>query len=131
MPRVPQVACFDTAFHRTMPRRETLYALPRALIEGGMRRYGFHGLSYKYVAGRVRQLDPALAAGRVVVAHLGGGASMCAMRDGRSLATTMGFSSLDGLPMGTRCGSLDPGIPLYLMGRVIAEETLDLIGSRS
>jgi acetate kinase len=115
MPRVPQVACFDTAFHRTMPRLETLYALPGPLIDEGVRRYGFHGLSYEYISRRLRDLAPALREGRVVVAHLGSGASMCAMENGRSVATTMGFTALDGLPMGTRCGSLDPGIVLYLM----------------
>lgn len=115
MPDVPQVACFDTAFHRSMPRLEQLYALPRALIDEGIHRYGFHGLSYQYVTQRLSAIDPDLARGRIVVAHLGSGASMCAVDDGRSVATTMGFTSLEGLPMGSRSGSVDPGILLYLM----------------
>ena len=91
------------------------FALPRALYAEGIRRYGFHGLSYEYIAGQLRALAPARAAGRVVVAHLGNGASMCALRDGRSVASSMGFTALDGLPMGTRCGQLDPGVLLYLL----------------
>lgn len=114
-PALPQVGCFDTAFHRTMPAVATRLALPRALGDGEMRRYGFHGLSYEFIAGRLRQVAPALARGRVVVAHLGSGASLCAMRDGRSVETTMGFSTLDGLVMGTRPGCLDAGAVLYLM----------------
>jgi acetate kinase len=110
-PRLPQVACFDTAFHATQPRVARHYALPRALTEAGVLRYGFHGLSFEYIADA---LEPATRAARVIVAHLGNGASLCAMRDGRSVATTMGFSTLDGLPMGTRCGSLDPAVVLYL-----------------
>jgi acetate kinase len=112
---VPQVACFDTAFHRSQPFVNDCFALPRALYDEGVRRYGFHGLSYEYIADRLRESYPLHAAGRVIVAHLGNGASICAMRDGRSVASTMGFSALDGLPMGTRCGQVDPGVLLYLM----------------
>lgn len=111
-PGVPQIACFDTAFHRSQPELAQLYALPRSLTAEGVRRYGFHGLSYEYIASA---LPPEIAGGRVVVAHLGSGASMCAMRDGRSVASSMGFTALDGLPMGTRCGNLDPGVVLYLL----------------
>ncbi len=114
-PGVPQVACFDTAYHRSHPWVNDTFALPRALYEEGVRRYGFHGLSYEFIAGEIARTAPALAAGRVVVAHLGNGASMCAIQAGRSVASTMGFSALDGLPMGTRCGQLDPGVLLYLM----------------
>jgi acetate kinase len=115
-PGATQLACFDTAFHRGHPFVNDAFALPRKLYDEGVRRYGFHGLSYEFVAGEVARRHPALAAGRLVIAHLGNGASMCAVRDGRSLASTMGFSALDGLPMGTRCGQLDPGVLLYLMG---------------
>jgi acetate kinase len=114
-PGVPQVACFDTAFHRTHPFTADVYAVPRRLYDDGVRRYGFHGLSYEFIAGRLRQIAPIETAGRTIVAHLGNGASMCALRDGRSIASTMGFTALDGLPMGTRCGQLDPGVVLYLM----------------
>lgn len=114
-PGVPQVACFDTAFHRSHPWVNDAFALPRELYDEGVRRYGFHGLSYEYIGSELRRHAPHLAAGRVVVAHLGNGASMCALNDGRSNASTMGFSALDGLPMGTRCGQLDPGVLLYLM----------------
>jgi len=114
-PGLPQVACFDTAFHRTMPAVATRLALPREYEAEGVRRYGFHGLSYEYIARTLRQHVPGLAAGRVVVAHLGNGASLCAMRDGRSQDTTMGFTALDGLVMGTRCGTLDPGVVLYML----------------
>jgi len=112
---VPQVACFDTAFHRAHPFVNDTFALPRALYEEGVRRYGFHGLSYEYVAGKLAEIAPFHAKGRVVICHLGSGASMCAIRDGQSVASTMGFSALDGLPMGTRSGQLDPGVLLYLM----------------
>ena len=112
---IAQVACFDTAFHRSNPPAAQLFALPRRLTDEGIRRYGFHGLSYEYVSRRLQQLDPAAAAGRVVVAHLGSGASMCALLGGQSIASTMGFSAMDGLPMGTRPGNLDPGVVLYLM----------------
>lgn len=115
LPALPQVACFDTSFHRTMPRVEQVFAIPRALIAEGVRRYGFHGLSYHYVSRRLKQLAPTIADGRVIIAHLGSGASLCAIRNGRSVATTMGFTGLDGLPMGTRPGALDPGILLYLI----------------
>lgn len=114
-PALPQVACFDTAFHRGHPEPADRFAIPDAWYREGVRRYGFHGLSYEYVAGRLRGLDPVLAAGRVVVCHLGSGASMCAIRDGRSLDGTMGFTALDGLPMGTRTGQIDPGVLLYLV----------------
>jgi acetate kinase len=114
-PDVPQVACFDTAFHRGHAPHIDCYALPRALYEGGIRRYGFHGLSYEYIAGRLPELAPEAAEGRVIVAHLGSGASMCALLAGRSIESTMGFTALDGLPMGTRPGQLDPGVVLHLI----------------
>lgn len=114
-PDVPQVACFDTAFHRGHALEADCYALPKAFYDAGVRRYGFHGLSYEYMAGRLREVAPERAAGRTIVAHLGSGASMCALRDGRSVETTMGFTALDGLPMATRPGQLDPGIVLYLI----------------
>ena len=114
-PALPQVACFDTAFHRDQPPLAQAFALPRALSEGGVKRYGFHGLSYEYVASVLPRHDPRAAAGRTVVLHLGNGASMCALLRGRSVATTMSFTALDGLPMGTRSGALDPGVLLYLM----------------
>jgi acetate kinase len=114
-PQLPQVACFDTAFHRAQPEVAQAFALPAAITERGVRRYGFHGLSYEYIATALARLDAKAAAGRVVVAHLGNGASMCAIKAGRSVATTMGFTAVEGLPMGTRCGSLDPGVMLYLM----------------
>jgi acetate kinase len=114
-PALPQVACFDTAFHQTQPELARLFPLPRALSDAGIKRYGFHGLSYEYIARRLPSL-PALAGRRkVIVAHLGNGSSLCAMQDGRSVASTMGFTALDGLMMGTRTGSLDPGVLLYLM----------------
>lgn len=116
MPGVPQVACFDTAFHRSIPEIAQLYALPARFADAGVRRYGFHGLSYEYVASVLPALDARAAEGRTVVFHLGNGASMCAMHAGRSVATTMGFTALEGLPMGTRCGSIDPGVLLYLLG---------------
>ena len=114
-PDLPQVACFDTAFHHDMPRLATRLAIPLRYETEGIRRYGFHGLSYEYIAGKLRELAPALSKGRVIVAHLGNGASLCAMKDSRSIDTTMGFSALDGLMMGTRCGNLDPGVVLYLL----------------
>jgi len=113
-PRLPQVACFDTAFHRTVPPVAERYALPRELTEAGARRYGFHGLSYEFIAQALRRIDPEAARGRVIVAHLGSGASLCAMVDGRSVATTMGFSPLSGLVMSTRPGDLDPGLVLWM-----------------
>ena len=114
-PELPQVACFDTAFHRTMPLVAELYALPQEMHAAGIRRYGFHGLSYEYIVRTLTKLDPVAAAGRLVVAHLGNGCSMAAIRGGTSVACTMGFTALDGLPMGTRCGQIDPGVLLYLM----------------
>ena len=115
-PALPQVACFDTAFHHTNAPVSTRYALPRALDAAGIRRYGFHGLSYEYIASVMASvLGPQQALGRVVVAHLGAGASMCAMLEGKSVTSTMGFTALDGLPMSQRCGALDPGVLLYLM----------------
>ncbi|HYP67379.1 MAG TPA: acetate/propionate family kinase [Thiobacillaceae bacterium] len=114
-PGLPHVACFDTAFHRTMPDLAQRFALPRELVELGIRRYGFHGLSYEYIAARLPDYLADGADGRVVVAHLGNGASLCAMRGRRSIETSMSFTPLDGIPMGTRCGALDPGVLLYLM----------------
>lgn len=114
-PDLPQVACFDTAFHHGLPAVATRFALPREYEAAGVRRYGFHGLSYEYIAEAFAKVAPELARGRVVVAHLGNGASLCALRGGRSIDTTMGFTALDGLPMGTRCGALDPGVILYLL----------------
>jgi acetate kinase len=128
-PHVQQVACFDTAFHRAHPFVNDTFALPRRFFEQGIRRYGFHGLSYEYVARRLTEIAPLHAAGRVVVAHLGNGASMCAIRDGQSVASSMGFTALDGLPMGTRCGQLDPGVVLYLIAELgmSAAEVTDLL----
>lgn len=117
LPDVAQVACFDTAFHRTNPELAQMYALPWALHEEGVRRYGFHGLSYEYIARRLQQVAPEVASGRVVVLHLGNGASACALQGGASIASSMGFTAVDGLPMGTRSGSLDPGLLIYLMDR--------------
>ena len=114
-PGLPQVACFDTAFHRTQSELEQAYALPPEITAHGIQRYGFHGLSYEYIASVLPDIDAAAARGRTVVAHLGNGASMCAMLNGHSVASTMGFSTVDGLMMGTRSGALDPGILLYLM----------------
>ncbi|WP_030541316.1 acetate/propionate family kinase [Sphingobium sp. DC-2] len=114
-PKLKQVACFDTAFHHDMPTLATRFAIPRALHDQGIRRYGFHGLSYEYVARRLAEVDPVLASGRTIVAHLGNGASLCAMHGGKSVDTTMGFTALDGLMMGTRCGNLDPGVVLHLL----------------
>jgi acetate kinase len=114
-PGTPQVACFDTAFHRAHPEVADRYALPEALYREGVRRYGFHGLSYEYIARTLPRVAPDVAEGAVVVAHLGSGASMCALRNRRSLDSTMGFTALDGLPMGTRCGQLDPGVVLHLL----------------
>ena len=116
-PDLPQVACFDTAFHFSQPELAQLFALPRVYREEGVRRYGFHGLSYEYIAGALAEAMGTAATGRAVVAHLGNGASMCAMRDGNSVASTMGFTAVEGLPMGTRSGSLDPGVLLYLIER--------------
>jgi acetate kinase len=115
-PQAKQVACFDTAFHRAHPWVADTYALPRRYYADGIRRYGFHGLSYAYIVRVLRQLFPAVASGRVIVAHLGNGASLCAIRDGKPVDTTMGFTPIDGVPMGTRCGQIDPGVLLYLAG---------------
>jgi len=123
-PDLPQVACFDTAFHRAQPEVAQAFALPRSITDRGVRRYGFHGLSYEYIASVLPDHDPKAAAGRTVVLHLGNGSSMCAMARGRSVATTMGFTAVDGLPMGTRCGNLDPGVILYLFD----EMTMDARG---
>jgi acetate kinase len=117
MPTLPQVACFDTAFHHTQPAVAQRFALPRRFFDEGVRHYGFHGLSYEYIAAMLPTLDPALAKARIIVAHLGNGASLCAIHNGHSIATTMGFTPLDGLVMGTRCGSIDPGVLLYLMNQ--------------
>jgi len=114
-PELPQVACFDTAMHRTFPRVEQMFALPRELEDAGVRRYGLHGLSYEYIASVLPEYDERAARGKTVVLHLGSGASMCALDGGRSIASTMSFTGLDGLPMGTRTGALDPGVMLYLM----------------
>ena len=114
-PTLPQVACFDTAFHRTHGAVADYYAIPHQLHAEGVRRYGFHGLSYEYIAKALAQIAPDVAKGRVIVAHLGSGASMCALKGGRSAESTMGFTALDGLPMGTRPGQLDPGVVLYLI----------------
>ena len=114
-PDVPQIACFDTAFHRTHSFVDDCYAIPRHFYEEGVCRYGFHGLSYEYVAERLVEMFPKESTGKVIIAHLGNGASMTALKGCVSLASTMGFSSLDGLPMGTRCGEIDPGVLLYMM----------------
>ena len=115
VPELPQIACFDTSFHRTNPEIAQRFAIPAELHDAGVRRYGFHGLSYEYVATVLPQYDATAAAGRTVVLHLGNGASMCAIEGGKSVASTMGFTAVDGLPMGTRTGALDPGVILYLM----------------
>ena len=132
-PTLPQVACFDTAFHRTAPEVDQAFALPYSFYEQGIRRYGFHGLSYEYIASVLPELAPEIASGRVVVAHLGNVCSACAMRDRVSIATTMGFTALDGLPMGTRCGELDAGVVLYLIQqmRMSPDELVDLLYKRS
>ena len=114
-PELPQVACFDTAFHHGQPEVAQAFALPPEITDRGVRRYGFHGLSYEYIASVLPQVDPRAASGRTVVLHLGNGASLCAIHDGKSVASTMGFTAMDGLPMGTRCGNLDPGVVLYLV----------------
>ncbi len=114
-PTLPQVACFDTSFHHTQPKLATLFSLPQHFWDEGIKRYGFHGLSYRYISETLRKLIGEKSRGKVVVAHLGHGASMCALKDLKSIATTMGLTALDGLPMGTRCGSIDPGVLLYLL----------------
>ncbi len=131
-PEVPQVACFDTAFHRGHPEVADIYALPGWMREAGVRRYGFHGLSYAYVADLLRQVAPDLAGGRVIVAHLGNGASMCAIAGGCSVESTMGFTALDGLVMGTRSGQVDPGVVLWMMSRGMSTaEVSDLLYRQS
>jgi acetate kinase len=132
-PGLPQVACFDTAFHRTAPEVEQAFALPFSFYEEGIRRYGFHGLSYEFIASVLPERAPEIANGRVVVAHLGNGCSACALRNRVSLATTMGFTALDGLPMGTRCGELDAGVVLHLIQQkgISPEELVDLLYKRS
>ncbi|CAN7680926.1 acetate/propionate family kinase [Rhizobium sp. LjRoot30] len=117
LPDLPQVASFDTAFHRTNDALVRRFAIPRALHDRGIKRYGFHGLSYKYIAGELARLAPEKASGRIVVAHLGSGASLCGLAKGISRDTSMGFSTLDGIPMATRCGALDPGVVLHLLGQ--------------
>ncbi|MBV8703374.1 MAG: acetate/propionate family kinase, partial [Acetobacteraceae bacterium] len=132
-PHIPQVACFDTAFHRTQPHLAQSFALPREITEAGVRRYGFHGLSYEYITSCLKELAPELAEARLVVAHLGNGASLCAVHGGRSVASTMGFTAVDGLVMGTRCGAIDPGVLVYLMDehKMDARAIEDLIYRRS
>jgi acetate kinase len=132
-PDLPQVACFDTAFHRTQPELAQAFALPQEITARGVRRYGFHGLSYEYIASVLGQHDARAASGRTIVAHLGNGSSLCALAGGRSVASTMGFTAVDGLPMGTRSGSLDPGVVLYLMDELgmDARAIEDLIYKRS
>jgi len=132
-PGAVQIACFDTAFHRAHPWVNDAFALPREYYDRGVRRYGFHGLSYEYVTAKLREVAPDIADGRVVIAHLGAGASMCGIREGKSVASTMGFSALDGLPMGTRCGQLDPAIVLYLMEheRLSMSEVADILYKNS
>ena len=132
-PGLPQVACFDTAFHRTAPEVEQAFALPYSYYEEGIRRYGFHGLSYEYIASVLPKRAPEIASGRIVVAHLGNGCSACAMQGRVSIATTMGFTALDGLPMGTRCGELDAGVVLHLIQqkKMAAEELVNLLYRRS
>jgi acetate kinase len=126
-PELVQVACFDTAFHSTLPELACRFGLPQAIHAAGVRRYGFHGLSYEYLAERLAHLDPAAAAGRCVVLHLGNGASLCGMKQGRSVHTSMGFSALDGLMMGTRCGSLDPGVVLHLIRQGMDADALEAL----
>lgn len=118
MPDIPHIGCFDTAFHVGQPALAQAFALPQAITDQGIRRYGFHGLSYEYIARRLPEADPLLAGAKVVAAHLGNGASMCAMAGGRSVASSMGFTAIEGLPMGTRCGTLDPGVVLYLIDQL-------------
>ena len=132
-PDIPQVACFDTAFHHTQPAVAQAFALPREVTALGVKRYGFHGLSYEYIASVLPSYVGERSDGRVVMAHLGGGASMCALRGRRSVGTSMGFTALDGLPMGTRCGALDPGVVLYLLSeqRMTLSEVTDLLYHRS
>ncbi len=133
VPDVPQIACFDTAFHRTQPKLSQWFALPRAYSESGIVRIGFHGLSYEYIASVLPQIAGAYPCEKAVVAHLGHGASVCAMRSLRSVSTSMGFTPLDGLMMGTRCGAIDPGVLLYLQQQrgMSAQDVADLLGNHS
>jgi acetate kinase len=121
---LPQVACFDTAFHRGQADVATRFALPRQFHDAGVRRYGFHGLSYEYVSRALVRIAPKLASGRVVIAHLGSGCSLCAVQDGKSIDSSMGFTTLDGVPMGTRVGGLDPGVLLFLMAQGMGRKPL-------
>lgn len=130
-PEVRQIACFDTAFHHGLMPPVSRFALPRRFEEAGIRRYGFHGLSFEFIARRLAEIAPALASKRTVVAHLGNGASLCAMRNGKSLDTTMGLTPLDGLVMGTRCGAIDPGVLLYLQQRMSADAIEHLLYQES
>jgi acetate kinase len=132
-PGATQVACFDTAFHRSHPWVADTFALPRQYFADGIRRYGFHGLSYAYIVRAMRKLAPNVAKGRMVVAHLGNGASLCAILDGQAVDTTMGFTPLDGLPMGTRCGQIDPGVLLHLLtqGKMTQQQLFDLVWFQS
>lgn len=130
-PDLPQVACFDTAFHRGRAPVTERFGLPDDLFRRGLRRWGFHGLSYQSIAGKLRRIAPDIAQGRVIVAHLGSGASLCAMRDCHSVDTTMSFSALDGLPMGTRCGSLDPGAVLFMLRHKTPEEIETMLYKKS
>jgi acetate kinase len=132
-PDLLQVACFDTGFHATQSRIERMYALPAEYFDRGIKRYGFHGISYEFIAGRLAEIDPRLAQGRTVVCHLGNGASLCAIHNGHSVATTMGFTPLDGIPMGTRCGTLSPDVVLHLFRqeKMNVEQVSDLLYHRS
>ena len=132
-PELVQVACFDTAFHRGHDPMTDHYAIPSHYFDEGVRRYGFHGLSYEYVAGKLAEIAPGVGGGRVIVAHLGSGASMCALNEGRSVESTLGFTALDGLPMGTRCGQIDPGVLLYLLQQhgMTAAQLQDLLYKES
>jgi acetate kinase len=132
-PALPQIACFDTAFHVTQARSERLYALPRRYWDKGVKKYGFHGLSYEYIASKLPEVDARAAAGRTVVFHLGNGASMCGLKAGKSVASTMGFTALEGLVMGTRAGRIDPGVLLYLLDqeKMSGAELADLLYKKS
>jgi len=132
-PGLPQIGCFDTSFHHTMPAVSTRFALPRRFHDDGVRRYGFHGLSYEYVAAALAAQAPVLAAGRVIAAHLGNGASACAMLGGKSMDSSMGFTAVEGLVMGTRCGAIDPGVIIYMMQAygMSADEITDLVYKKS
>ncbi len=132
-PDIPQVACFDTSYHRTQPTSATQFAIPRKMLDEGVVRYGFHGLSYEYIASTAPAIIGGMPHQRMIVAHLGAGASMCAIKYGKSIATTMGFTALDGLPMGTRCGDLDPGVLLYLLQEknMSADTVADMLYTQS